>query len=332
MPYTGCRWRDGRRLMDDVGEVAQVVLHRRDLGQPIQRPDDEECVAQPAVAVVPRALRVRRFGNARRDGRHDGARFLVRAELQRDRRADDRVLPFGRQRERTHPAPPVVIGALLELARDIADVAIDGFVDAEQQVDGTVEQVPRLVDRIGDGHVGGEAHRLAGVEITDVMAAARDVGPPRTVFERRLKPDANRRSSVHRRNAPHQQHRPERSAAVGEARREVGDAHDVAISIRQLRLEYRRIANVALPCFDAVREFHGKTPGRAGVRRAEQRMQDRITVRPRHAAPDNRPCFVDECIERAVTDESDLETRTGVDERIVHGRRHSCLDVRSDTD
>ena len=92
------------------------------------------------------------------------------------------------------------------------------------------------------------------------------------------------------------------------------------------------LPNVALPRFDAVREFDGKAPGRAGVRRAEQRMQDRIAVRPRHAAPDDRPRFVDECIERAVADESDLETRTGVDERIVHGKRHSCLDVRSDTD
>ena len=141
MPYTGCRWPCAAAVSRDVDQVAQVILHRRDFGEPVERADDEEGVAQPAVAVVPVALGSGRFGNAGRHRRHDRAGLLVHAELERDRRADHGVLPFERHRQRARPVLPVVGGALLEIARGFGDAGADRLVDAEDQVRRPVEQV-----------------------------------------------------------------------------------------------------------------------------------------------------------------------------------------------
>ena len=57
----------------DVGQPAQVVLHGADFGQAVERAHDEERIAQPAVAVVPVAPAVCRFGNAGGHRGDDGA-------------------------------------------------------------------------------------------------------------------------------------------------------------------------------------------------------------------------------------------------------------------
>jgi predicted ABC-type sugar transport system permease subunit len=41
-----------RRVADEIREVAQVMLHRVDFRQRIERPHDEERVAQPAVSLA----------------------------------------------------------------------------------------------------------------------------------------------------------------------------------------------------------------------------------------------------------------------------------------
>jgi len=115
--------------VDDVREIAEVVLHRRDFGQPVQGAHDKERIAQPAITVIPGALGLRRLGNAGRHRGHDRARLFVRAQLQRDRRTNDGILPFERDRQRTHPAPPVIRGTLLELVGEVTDVAVDRLVD-----------------------------------------------------------------------------------------------------------------------------------------------------------------------------------------------------------
>ena len=77
-------------LDGDVGDVVDVFFHRLGGAEPVQRLDDEEGVAQPAVAVVPGALRARRLGNRGGMRGDDGAGLLEIAELERDRGADDR--------------------------------------------------------------------------------------------------------------------------------------------------------------------------------------------------------------------------------------------------
>ena len=77
--------------MPSVKEMkSSIVLRRADA---VERLHDEIGVAQPAVAVVPGAAGARRLGNRGGVGGDDAAGLLEIAELQRDRGADDRVLP-----------------------------------------------------------------------------------------------------------------------------------------------------------------------------------------------------------------------------------------------
>ena len=79
---------------DDVQQVRQIALHRSRRAELIERIDDEVAVAEPAVAVVPRAAAAGGLGNRRRHGRHDGAGVLAGVELERDGRADHGILPL----------------------------------------------------------------------------------------------------------------------------------------------------------------------------------------------------------------------------------------------
>jgi hypothetical protein len=73
------------RVRRDRREVAHVAFHRRRRAEAVQRVDDEVAVAQPAIAVVPVALGVRRLRDRRRHRGDDRAGVLVGIELERDR-------------------------------------------------------------------------------------------------------------------------------------------------------------------------------------------------------------------------------------------------------
>ena len=90
----------------------------------------------------------------------DGAGFLEIAELERDGGADDRVLPFERDRQRAHPIPPVVVGALDEFAAGRCQVALE-----------------RLVRRRTRGAPAGEHERRLAVDVA--RAARRSSGGSR---------------------------------------------------------------------------------------------------------------------------------------------------------
>ena len=96
------------RVRRRVVDVVEVALHRPRRAEPVQRLHDKIGVAQPAEAVVPVAPLSGASGMRRGQRRDDGAGLLVGAELQRDRRADHRLLPFERHREAAHPVQPVI--------------------------------------------------------------------------------------------------------------------------------------------------------------------------------------------------------------------------------
>jgi hypothetical protein len=132
MPYSGCTCPPSAARTTLYSQL-QVALHRADLGQAVERTHHEEGVAQPAVAVVPVAAAVRRLGDAGGQRRDDGAGVLVLAQLERDGRADHRVLPLQRQGQPPRPAAPVQQRALLEVARGVVDAAGQRLVGAEQE-------------------------------------------------------------------------------------------------------------------------------------------------------------------------------------------------------
>ena len=162
-------------LVQHVGEPAQVLLHRADLGQAVERAHHEEGVAQPAEAVVPVAAAVRRLGQAGRHRGDDGAGLLVLAQLERDGRADHGVLVLERQRQAVRPVAPVQRGLVLELARGLVDAAGHGLVGAQEQAHLAIEREPGAVHQVGDGHAGVQAQRDLGHHEAHVVAAARDL-------------------------------------------------------------------------------------------------------------------------------------------------------------
>ena len=171
-PYSGCTW-PSRGAAHDVVQPVQVVLHRADLGQAVERAHDEEGVAQPAVAVVPVAAAVRRLRDAGGHRRDDGAGVLVLAQLERDGGADHRVLPLQRHRQAARPVAPVQRGLLLEVARGVVDAAGQRLVGPEQQAAPAVQREPGAVGDVGQRRAGVQAQRAAGQDVAQVVAAAR---------------------------------------------------------------------------------------------------------------------------------------------------------------
>ena len=159
----------------DVGDVAEVVLHRRRGAQAVERAHDEVGVAQPAVAVVPVARRARRLGDRGGHRGDDRAGLLERAQLQRDRGADHRVLPLERHRQGARPLPPVVARQLEQVA---AALAAPGRAAARpgpsSSVDRVVQDERRLIEHVGDRRVGRQPQHLVGGDVADVVAAAGD--------------------------------------------------------------------------------------------------------------------------------------------------------------
>ncbi len=120
----------GELLFDEVAFAADAVdrLQRSVVGhvpqerdepftlaqvrEPAQRFHDERGVAQPAVAVVPRAFRVERFGDAGRGGGHDGAGVEILVQLEAQSRAQH---GFGTERRQGAALRPRVPAGPREL-------------------------------------------------------------------------------------------------------------------------------------------------------------------------------------------------------------------------
>ena len=159
---------------DDADDVPEIALHGFGGAQPIQRVDDEVAVAKPAVAVVPVAGRSRGLGDRRRHRGDDRPGVVVRILLQRDRRADDRGLPFERYREPAYPVVPVLDRLLDEPAADLVHGARDGLVGPEEQRDAVAQEERPFLENGGQRCVGREPQRHARHDVADVAAADGD--------------------------------------------------------------------------------------------------------------------------------------------------------------
>jgi hypothetical protein len=97
--------------------------------------------------------------------------------------------------------------------------------------------------------------------------------------------------------------------AIHGLRREVGDAHSVALRVNQFRLHDRRVGNVGLPRLGDIDQLDREraTPGSIVAAASEQGVKHRVGVRTRQAAPDDAPASVDQRVERAVADDGERE-------------------------
>ncbi len=309
------------RAAQHVVEPAQIVLHGSDLGQAVQRANDEERIPQPAEAIVPVAPAVRRFRNARRHGGDDGARLLELAKLQRDGRADHRLLPFQGNGEATRPGAPVEGGLLLEIPGGLVDASRQRLVGTEEEAHGRVQREPSAFGDIGRRSARRQPQRAARKHIAQMIAATRDrrllAGP----FAEGSDADADPRVPRQRADPANQLRRTEHPVAMEEPRREVGDLHPLPFAVHEAGPDDRGAVVVAL--LDAAQAF--ELDAHPSIRPAlgKQGVEHGIAVEPGHAAPDDGTATVDEGTDRTVADERQIEVRFGTGRR--RGRRVHVL-------
>ena len=296
-------------LGDDIENEAQIALHGVRRAQTIQRIDHEIGVAQPAEAVVPVARRSGGLGNRRRHRRDDGAGVLEDVQLERDRGADDGVLPLERNRERAHPSAPVR-GRLGQkpLPRFVRRI-LKRFIGPEHQRHSVVEEECILFQNRSDGNVARETQDNRGADVTNVIAAVGCSAQRLAVVLRRSGPHANARVSRQASHAPDQHHGTKHPAVMLEARCEVDDLDFAARGIPHARHENGRVLDVALLGLHAIDDFHREEAdvlARSGPR-LEQRAEHGIAIEARETRPVDLAHAVDEGADRAVADERQIE-------------------------
>ena len=121
------------RGMHDVEQIAEVVLHRRHFRDAVERPDHEERVAQPAIAVIPRPAAARRFRNRRRHRRDDRARVFEAMQLQRERGSNDVALIARWNVAVLDPAAPMTNGLIEKVIAERRERLFDRLSPCERE-------------------------------------------------------------------------------------------------------------------------------------------------------------------------------------------------------
>ncbi len=291
---------------DDVHEPAEIILHLAHRRELVERAHDEIGVANPTIAVIPISLGVGGLGNAGRQRRDDRARLLISAELERNGGSDDRLLPFQRYRQAMRPLAPIFMRAHLEILRGLRDAGAKGFVDAENQIEGTMKVKDGFVAHIVHRRVCRQAQRRIGADIADMVRTGSEHRGCRAIIEARAHEDAHARTSGDRREAAYEGLRKKETIAPPKARREIRDA-DRAVLAVQNGFQDGRVADVALLAADVILDFDREHSGALGaLRRAEKTMEHGVAVEARNAAPDDSRVAIDKRGEAAVSDHAKL--------------------------
>ena len=296
------------RIQADIGDVVDVLFHGLRGAKAIERLDDEERITQPAVAVVPIALRARSLrdrGGMRSD---DCAGILVVAELQRDGRADDLGLVLKRDGQRTHPVEPVILGPFQELARCQFDGRFEGFVRPQNERDRLHEAKRRLVREVGDGRIRGHAQRVSAPGEAHVVGADRPRGRLAPIVEGRPNADLDARQAGQRLNPAEDLRRIEHPLVALEARREVGDRQCVARLIPNDGLYDRRVAQVAGLVGD--RTLHDDVAEALFLVAGQQAREYRIGIEARKAPPQQATLRIPERGRTTIANNGQVERAT----------------------
>ncbi len=294
-----------------------MALHRLDIAEAIERPDDEEGIPEPAIAIVPVAPRAGGLGQRRRRRGDNRPGLLERAELERDRRPDHRVLPLEGDVQPAGEVAPVGRGALVEVARRLVEAAAQAVVGAEMEDDRLVDLKTGLVEHIGQWCVGGQPERHHVVDIANVIAAAGDHLQLLAVVVQWPAAHPDGRAFAERLDDADQRRRMEHSAEELEARREVGDSDAAAAAVAHHRLEQCGILDIVLLDAHPVLELDAEEAAVAII--VEQPAEHRIAVEAGKAAPDDPRLAVDQSRDRAIADKpeghhgpSTLHDRAGI--------------------
>ena len=301
-----------RESVDDVGDEAEIILHRPRRAEAVQRMHDEIGVAQPAEAVVPVALRTRRLGDRGGQRRDDGPALLEGAELQRDRGTNDLALPFEGDGKRADPVAPVIGGLVEELARGRLDLGAQRLVRADEEGERLLDRERDALQHIGDRRVGGQADGLVCSDEADMVGAAGDLVRHLAETEARLHDDTYARAAGDPPDAADQLRRPKEALIADEARREIEDLQRIAVIVGKHRGEDRGVVEIALLAARHADHLDGEDAlfrHRIAILDpiVDQRAEHRVAVEAREAAPDDPGLAVDQRGDGAVADDAEIE-------------------------
>ena len=293
------------RLRDDRQRERDELLHRARGADTVERLNDEIGVPQPAIAVVPGAAGARRLrdrGGMRGD---DGAGLIEIAELERDRGADDGLLPVDRDRQAAHPLHPVVVRPVGEFAAGRLQVAGKRLVRAEHEVYGARQDERRFALDQRQRRVGGEADDGVIAGIADVVAAERAMLQRLAVAEGRPHADGDARQTGDRLDNAKQLRRPEHAAELPEARDEIGDPHLPALTIGEHGRDDRGVADIfGLKLRQIVEHDVGES---LLLLARQQSAEDRIAVEARIAPPHHARAGIDQSGRSPVPDDGQIQ-------------------------
>ena len=289
----------------NVGDIIDVFFHGLSGAETVERLDDEKCIAQPAVAVIPGPLRARSFGDRGGVGGDDGARLLEAAQLERDGCPDDVGLKLERDGKRAHPVEPVVAGSLEKFARGRIDRRLEGLVWAQDQRHRLDQGKRRLMGNVGERSIGRDAQRIGTTCVADVVGAAgtRSIGS--AVVEGRPNPDLDARQTRRRLDPPEDLRRIEHALETLEAGHEIGDAQRIAGGIADGGLYDRRIAQVDALRGDCPFQHHVAEPLLLAA--GKKARKDGVRIEARKAPPRDAAADVHQRCRSAIADHRKVE-------------------------
>ena len=294
------------RLVDDVAQVGEVFLQHVERAQAVECLHRVIAVADPAVAIVPIALAVGRFGDRCRQRGHDRAGFLVLAQLERDRRADRLFLPFERNVQAPHPMLPVFRRIGFHPAHFAADIAHEGLVRAEKEMLVAFDPIMAPFENVANRRIGGQAQGLRPGKIADMVRAVGGRGKFLTVILHWCKHDLETRRTCHRAHDARKGDGAILPSGPLIARSEVADLYRATVFRLEPGLQDRTIALVMLAGADL--PFELEAPGAAVFLVAiKQRAEHRIAIDPRNAAPDETALLVHQRADLAIADRGKFE-------------------------
>ncbi len=308
------------RIGGDRHDVVDVGFHDLSRAEPVQRVDDEIGVPQPAEPVIPVARRHRRFGYRSRVGGDNRAGLDEAGQLQGDRGANDRRLPFERGREVARPIEPVLPRPLEEVPAGGVDAGQEWFVLAEDQRQRARQGKGDLVDDVGQWRIGRQPHHLFAADVADVIGADDHVGRGTAVSMGRANPNGEARQTGDRLDAPDDLRRPIASLEPIEARREIGHVQPRPFLVGEDGFDDRRVARIARLGLDE--------PGERDVAEpfflvpSQQTRKNGIGIEVGKAPPDDPGVAVDQSRGAAVADQCKIEVLLA---RLPLRHRHSTL-------
>ena len=286
-------------LLGEVSQEDEETLHLGGVTEPLERVEREVRVAEPAVAVIPRAAGARVLRKARGRRGEQRARVLVLVELQHERRADHLALVVARHTRPLDPVAPMLDGAREESLGCVLEARLERLAEGQRQVVVTVEQERTAVLDVGERHVRRQPERRAEARVLDVVRRTPRRGHDPTVVVDGAAADDRPRVAFQRADDP-QQHRGLEGAVVEDEPRGEVEQLERAVRPREDRAQDVRVLDVAVGDRVGVDTLDREL---AALLPVEERPEDEARVGAGPAEPFDRSPR-DERRRRAVADDA----------------------------